>query len=74
MPYRDSRLTFLLQPSLSGEAKCLAILNVAPESRHQREALSSLRFGQKITKCAPGGGDGFKCAKCGHTKAAKPVV
>ena len=62
VPYRDSRLTFLLRPSLCGDAKCLAIFNLAPEKAHLRESLSTLRFGQKVTKCAPSA----KCAKCGH--------
>ena len=62
VPYRDSRLTFLLRPSLCGDAKCLAIFNLAPEKAHLRESLSTLRFGQKVTKCAPS----QKCAKCGH--------
>ena len=62
VPYRDSRLTFLLRPSLCGDAKCLAIFNLAPEKAHLRESLSTLRFGQKVTKCAPS----TKCAKCGH--------
>ena len=62
VPYRDSRLTFLLRPSLCGDAKCLAIFNLAPEKAHLRESLSTLRFGQKVTKCAPA----TKCSKCGH--------
>lgn len=66
VPYRDSRLTFLLRPSLCGDAKCLAIFNLAPEKAHLRESLSTLRFGQKVTKCAPKGG---ACPKCGTAKA-----
>ena len=62
VPYRDSRLTFLLRPSLCGDAKCLAIFNLAPEKAHLRESLSTLRFGQKVTECAPSA----KCVKCGH--------
>ncbi|KAJ8599562.1 hypothetical protein CTAYLR_007135 [Chrysophaeum taylorii] len=53
VPYRDSKLTFLLQPFLGGDAKTLAIINVAPETIHERETLCSLRFAQKVSRCVP---------------------
>jgi hypothetical protein len=35
VPYRDSKLTFLLQPSLSApSAKTLLICNISPEAEH----------------------------------------
>ncbi|KAJ1460947.1 P-loop containing nucleoside triphosphate hydrolase protein [Pelagophyceae sp. CCMP2097] len=61
VPFRDSRLTFLLQPCLGGDAKTLAIFCLAPELKHERETLCTLRFGQKVSKCQPKG----VCAKCG---------
>jgi len=32
VPYRDSRLTFLLQDSLGGNAKTMIVANVSPSS------------------------------------------
>ena len=66
VPFRDSKLTFLLQPCLGGDAKTLAIFNLAPELQHHKETLCTLRFGQKVTKCAPKN----VCAKCGSRAAA----
>jgi kinesin family protein 15 len=44
VPYRDSRLTFLLQDSLGGNAKTLMIANISPCSVSGVETLSTLQF------------------------------
>lgn len=44
VPYRDSRLTFLLQDSLGGNAKTLMIANISPSSVSGNETLSTLQF------------------------------
>lgn len=44
VPYRDSRLTFLLQDSLGGNAKTLMIANISPSSVSAMETLSTLNF------------------------------
>eukprot|EP00873_Tetraselmis_striata_P012946 jgi/Tetstr1/433210/TSEL_022498.t1 len=44
VPYRDSRLTFLLQDSLGGNAKTFMIANVSPSMCCASETLSTLRF------------------------------
>lgn len=44
VPYRDSRLTFLLQDSLGGNAKTLMIANISPSSVSGLETLSTLQF------------------------------
>mmetsp|Transcript_42267 Transcript_42267/g.100273 ORF Transcript_42267/g.100273 Transcript_42267/m.100273 type:complete len:386 (-) Transcript_42267:455-1612(-) len=44
VPYRDSRLTFLLQDSLGGNAKTFIIANVSPSFCNASETLSTLRF------------------------------
>ncbi|KAF6254437.1 hypothetical protein COO60DRAFT_1665196 [Scenedesmus sp. NREL 46B-D3] len=44
VPYRDSRLTFLLQDSLGGNAKTLMIANISPSSVSYQETLSTLQF------------------------------
>lgn len=44
VPYRDSRLTFLLQDSLGGNAKTLMVANISPSSVSAQETLSTLQF------------------------------
>jgi kinesin family protein C1 len=50
VPYRDSRLTYLLSGSLGGNGKCLMMCNLGAERSHLQESLSSLRFAQKVSK------------------------
>ncbi|KXZ56379.1 hypothetical protein GPECTOR_1g336 [Gonium pectorale] len=47
VPYRDSKLTFLLQSSLGGNAKTLIIANVSPSAICAHETLSTLRFAKQ---------------------------
>uniref|UniRef100_A0A9I9DNE2 Kinesin motor domain-containing protein n=1 Tax=Cucumis melo TaxID=3656 RepID=A0A9I9DNE2_CUCME len=65
IPYRDSRLTFLLQDSLGGNSKTTVIANVSPSfwSVSANETLSTLKFAQrakqiqnnaKVNECASG--------------------
>lgn len=44
VPFRNSKLTHLLQYSLSGNAKTLMLVNVSPFKEHEQETLRSLRF------------------------------
>ncbi|XRB05354.1 kinesin-like protein [Pycnococcus provasolii] len=50
IPFRDSRLTRILAPSLGGNAKTTVICNVAPATRHFAETLSTLRFAARAKK------------------------
>lgn len=50
VPFRDSKLTRLLQESLGGNAKTSLVLNVAPSVAHISESLSSLLFGSRAMK------------------------
>ncbi|KAM0882570.1 hypothetical protein ACQ4PT_032187 [Festuca glaucescens] len=47
VPYRDSKLTFLLQESLGGNAMLAMICAVSPTERCKSETISTLRFAQR---------------------------
>ena len=55
VPFRDSKLTYLLRNSLGGDAKTMMICNVSPESLN--ETVCSLRFAEKVNKCTTNPGD-----------------
>ena len=50
IPYRDSRLTYLLRNSLGGDSKTLAIVCCSPHQAHFNESLNSIRFAAKASK------------------------
>lgn len=47
IPYRDSKLTRLLQESLGGNYKTTLLVALSPSSRHFDETFSSLKFAQR---------------------------
>lgn len=53
VPYRDSRLTFLLQESLGGNSRTCIVANVTPASDSASETYSTLSFasGAKKIRC-----------------------
>jgi kinesin family protein 15 len=44
VPYRDSKLTYLLQDALGGRAKTVLLATISPASANSSETLSTLRF------------------------------
>eukprot|EP00054_Salpingoeca_dolichothecata_P014791 m.84027 g.84027 ORF g.84027 m.84027 type:complete len:952 (+) comp21167_c0_seq1:84-2939(+) len=50
VPYRDSKLTRILQDSLGGNCRTTIIICCSPSSFNESETLSSLRFGQRAKK------------------------
>eukprot|EP01062_Namystynia_karyoxenos_P070845 TRINITY_DN6621_c0_g1_i2.p1 TRINITY_DN6621_c0_g1~~TRINITY_DN6621_c0_g1_i2.p1 ORF type:complete len:712 (+),score=242.43 TRINITY_DN6621_c0_g1_i2:79-2136(+) len=54
IPFRSSKLTYLLQPSMSNESKTLMFVNINPVSEHLSESINSLRFAAKVNACEIG--------------------
>eukprot|EP01135_Chromosphaera_perkinsii_P011910 Nk52_evm27s2531 gene=Nk52_evmTU27s2531 len=47
IPYRDSKLTRILQESLGGNSKTSIVVNCSPSTYNDKETVSSLRFGER---------------------------
>ena len=71
VPYRNSRLTFLLQDSLSGNSKVLMFCNVSPASYNLGETVCSLTFAARCRNVELGaakkGGDSAEVRKLRST-------
>lgn len=50
IPYRDSKLTRILQPSLGGNAKTAIICAMTPAACHTEESHSTLRFASRAKR------------------------
>ncbi|MCO5592790.1 hypothetical protein L7F22_046793 [Adiantum nelumboides] len=47
IPYRDSKLTYLLKDALGGNSKCTLIANISPSIINLEETMSTLKFAQR---------------------------
>jgi centromeric protein E len=50
IPYRDSKLTRILQPSLSGNAQIAIICNISPLQKHFDETVNTLKFASRAKR------------------------
>ncbi|KAB1206128.1 Kinesin-4 [Morella rubra] len=49
VPYRNSKLTQLLQDSLGGQAKTLMFVHISPEPEGVGETISTLKFAERVS-------------------------
>eukprot|EP00659_Diplonema_papillatum_P019442 gene19442-29959_t len=54
VPFRQSKLTHLLQPSMTNDSKTLMFVNINPVKDHLHESICSLRFAAKVNACEIG--------------------
>eukprot|EP00931_Biecheleriopsis_adriatica_P028678 TRINITY_DN17095_c0_g1_i1.p1 TRINITY_DN17095_c0_g1~~TRINITY_DN17095_c0_g1_i1.p1 ORF type:complete len:1279 (-),score=367.86 TRINITY_DN17095_c0_g1_i1:352-4188(-) len=55
VPFRNSKLTHLMEPCLNGQGKTLMVVNVGPEADNAHETLCALRFASQVSQCTTGG-------------------
>ena len=83
VPFRNSKLTHMLQPCLGGQAKVLMLVTLSVESEHVPETVCSLRFAEKVGAVAPGSilpsaavksrGEDLKAASKGAAKRRRSI-
>lgn len=50
VPFRDSKLTRILQPALSGQAKVVVICTISPTSNSIEESANTLKFASRVKR------------------------
>lgn len=52
VPFRNSKLTHLMEPCLSGHGKTLMLVGVQAERENTHETLCSMRFARQVSQCS----------------------
>uniref|UniRef100_A0A667XAS2 Kinesin-like protein n=1 Tax=Myripristis murdjan TaxID=586833 RepID=A0A667XAS2_9TELE len=60
VPFRNSRLTYLLQDSLSGDSKTLMMVQVSPLASNMSESVCSLKFAQRVRTIELGSSSSYR--------------
>ncbi|XP_078086606.1 kinesin-like protein KIF25 [Mustelus asterias] len=63
VPYRNSKLTHLLQDSIGGDSKLMVVVCVSPAQKYTTESLQSLGFGTRARQI-----------RKGHVRKKSPVI
>ncbi len=75
VPFRNSRLTWLLSPALRGEGKTLMLVGVSPAPGCAAETLCSVRFAAAVSQVElRGGGGGGGGGGGPRTRAPQPAA
>ncbi|OAJ41273.1 hypothetical protein BDEG_24904 [Batrachochytrium dendrobatidis JEL423] len=53
VPYRDSKLTRILQSSLSGHSRISVIATLGPSAKNLEESLNTLKFASRVKRIVP---------------------